>query len=713
MSTASVSAAPVLPALREELRLEAGPRQPDGAPSWTLHDPLRQRFFRLGWLEVECLRHWPLGTPAAVAEAVAATTTLAPEPAQVAALADFLAAQQLTRVAATGPARATRLAQARARTGAGRWLLHHYLFFRVPLLRPERWLGALAARLDWLYTRTTLYAALAALAAGLFLVGRQWDAFTGTFAYFFSAEGLLAWGLALGTAKVAHELGHALTAKRLGVAVPTMGVAFLVLWPVLYTDTTAVWRHPGRRARLAVGAAGMAAELLIAIGATLAWSFLPDGPVRSAAFVLASASWLTTLAINASPFMRFDGYYLLSDALDLPNLHERSFALARWQLRRWLFGLDGPAPEAFAPLRHAGLVAFAFATWAYRLVLFLGIALLVYHFAFKPLGIALMLVEIGWFVVRPLAGELHAWWRLRAVLRRQRRAWLSATLAAGLLALVVVPWRSTLELPATLEALRAQQIYTPEPARLRRLAVAPGGTVAAGDVLIELEQPDLAAELAATGHRVRALREWLRSETSGLAAPERQQRVAEELAGAERAELGLRERLARLTLRAPYAGRIAELADGLVPGVWLGPRQPLAQLVAPGAARITALVPEDRLDAVAAAVADGAAARFYPDTPERTPLAGRTLALAPAASRTLERPYLASTHGGPVATTRDAHGRLLPHAPVYRLDVSTADGSAAPAQLLRGTLVLDIGARPLIERAWRQAAAVLIRESGF
>lgn len=709
-----MNAGAALPPLREELRLEAGPRLPDGAPSWTLHDPLRQRFFRLGWLEVECLRHWGLGSPAAIAGAVAAHTPLAPSPEQVGALADFLAAQQLVRLT-PGALHAQRLAQARAaRPGLLGWLLHHYLFFRVPLLRPERWLAPLAARLDALYTRTMLVTALVALLLGLYLVGRQWESFTGTFAYFFSAGGLLAWGCALAGSKVLHELGHAVTARRLGVPVPTMGVAFLVLWPVLYTDTTAVWRHPGRRARLAVGAAGMAAELLLAIIATLAWSFLPDGPARSAAFVLASSGWIATLAINASPFMRFDGYFLLSDALDLPNLHERSFALARWQLRRWLFGLDMPAPEPFAPLRHAGLVAFAFATWAYRLVLFLGIALLVYHFAFKPLGIALMAVEIGWFIVRPLAMELRVWWRLRATLMASRRSLLSASVLGAAVLLAILPWHTSLELPATLDAVHVQSLHTPEPARLRRLAVEPGTSVAAGDVIAELEQPDLAAELDATGHRVRALREWLRSETSRLAAPERQQRVAEELAGAERAARGLQERQARLTLRAPYAGRVAALADGLLPGVWLSPRQTLAQIIDPAAARIEALVPEDRLTSVARAVADGAAARFHPDTPERPVLGALVLALAPAASRTLDaQPLLASVYGGPLAATRDAHGRLLPQTPVYRLDLQPAAGAAAPERRLRGTLVLEVEAEPLLTQVWRRIAAVLIRESGF
>jgi len=150
-----------------------------------------------------------------------------------------------------------------------------------------------------------------------------------------------------------------------------------------YTDTTETWRLTDRWKRLQVAAAGIATELVVAIWATLAWALLPEGTLRGAVFALATTSWVATLAINASPFMRFDGYFILCDALDMPNLHERSFAMARWKLREWLFGLNAPRPEHFSPRKQAALITFAWVVWLYRLVVFLGIAVLVYHFFIK------------------------------------------------------------------------------------------------------------------------------------------------------------------------------------------------------------------------------------------------------------------------------------------------------------------------------------------
>src|SRR5690606_37041899 len=135
------------------------------------------------------------------------------------------------------------------------------------------------------------------------------------------------------------------------------------------------WKLDSRRKRFAIGAAGIAAELILAVLATLAWTMLPDGPFRAAAFVLATSTWILTILINASPFTRFDGYFLLADWLNLPNLHARSFALARWWLRETLFGFGDAPPEDFAPARRRRLVMLALFTWLYRLILFIAIAL--------------------------------------------------------------------------------------------------------------------------------------------------------------------------------------------------------------------------------------------------------------------------------------------------------------------------------------------------
>ncbi len=161
----------------------------------------------------------------------------------------------------------------------------------------------------------------------------------------------------------------------------------------------------------------MAAELMLAAFALNLWLLLPPGQIQGAVFALAAVTWIATLAVNLNPFMRFDGYYLLSDALEVENLQDRSFDLARWQLRKTLFGLRESCPEGLPDRLRNFLIFYAWGTWIYRLILFIGIAVLVYYMVFKALGIFLMAAEIIFFILLPIWREFRRWWERRTLFR--------------------------------------------------------------------------------------------------------------------------------------------------------------------------------------------------------------------------------------------------------------------------------------------------------
>ena len=168
------------------------------------------------------------------------------------------------------------------RLGVAQWLLHHYLSFRVPLVRPMAFLNRVSRHVGWAF-HPAFWVGVAALAAlGLLLALRRWDEFAHGFAAAYgsvgSAGGLIGIALAMSASKVLHELGHALAAHRYGCRVSSMGVAFLVMWPVLYTDTNKASKLASRRQRLVISAAGMASEIALAAVATVLWSLLPDTP---------------------------------------------------------------------------------------------------------------------------------------------------------------------------------------------------------------------------------------------------------------------------------------------------------------------------------------------------------------------------------------------------------------------------------------------------
>ncbi|MFM5093901.1 site-2 protease family protein [Aeromonas rivipollensis] len=330
-----------LPSLRDDLRLCPADRTANGEPAWLIQDMVINRFYRIGWFEFECLVRWAGQTPRRLQQALQHETALHPEVEQILAFSQFLERHQLVRPSPQAVDRLRQASEGRAWL-KGQWWLHHYLFFRVPLLRPQGHLQRLAARLDWLFSPLTAWLVAGASLLGILLTLQQWDSFTHAVVESFSLDGLLSFALALILAKTLHELGHALVATRLGVRVAHMGIAFVVLWPMLYTDTSESWKLARSRQRLAIASAGILTELALAGLATLGWALCAEGALRNGLLYLATTSWILSLALNASPFMRFDGYFIVSDLLNFPNLHERASALARVALRRSLLGLMEP-----------------------------------------------------------------------------------------------------------------------------------------------------------------------------------------------------------------------------------------------------------------------------------------------------------------------------------------------------------------------------------
>jgi len=696
----------MLPALREELSLHPGPVAGDGSPTWTLRDPVRNRFFRLGWTAFEILARWGVGSPEEIRAQVNAETTLDIDGDDVEAMAAFLVGNQLS--CPRGPAdsaRFARIAQAE-KPSLFHWLLHHYLFIRIPLVRPDRFLEATVGLVGWVYTRGFAVTTLLALLVGLSLAVRQWDAFRATIVDTMSFSGMAGYGVALTLVKVVHELAHAYTAKRQGCRVPTMGVALLVMWPVLYTDVNDAWTLASRRQRLGITAAGVAAELAVAVWSTLAWAFLPEGPFKQAAFVLATVTWVSSLAINLSPFMRFDGYFLLMDALELPNLHSRSFALARWWLRETLFCLGEPAPEALSPRVRHRLIAFAFAVWIYRLILFLGIAALVYHFFIKIVGIGLFAVEMGWFVFLPILTELREWRsRSGAIMAGKRVRW-PLGMALAILAAAAVPWNSRIAAPAVLKSRESAGIYLPAGARLAEIKVVPGQLVAADDLLFIFESPDIAGRLAEADTRLKALGYALRSVSFDGGFRERSDVIREEFAAALAEQMSLQAEAARLRITAQAAGTVIDFLPDLHAGDWLSPRDRLATLRSSGASIVEAYVGEDDL----ARIAIGAEGTFYPDAAARPPVHGLVTAIDHSPVRILADPELATTHGGGIAV-RGQESAPIPEAALFRVRL-TMNGEGIDIRL-RGLIRISGEGESLFARGLRSSIAVFVREWGM
>ena len=689
------------PPLRQDLRLHPSAAFADGAPAWAIQDPVSNRFYRIGWLEYECLLrwHWP---PDRIAKDISAHTTLEVDAEEVQAFVQFLDQHNLLQAT---PQKVQQLQKKSVQRNwkSAQWWLHTYLFIRVPLVRPQRLLQGLLPWVQPLFSWTALWLLLAATGIGLVLVARQWETFTHSLMDMLSPSGLAGFALALIVSKTLHEMGHALVATRLGVRVAHMGIAFVVLWPMLYTDTGESWRLTSHRQRLAISVAGVATELALAGLATLAWALLDDGALRQAMLYLATTGWVLSLALNVSPFMRFDGYFILSDILNFPNLHERSGAVAKAFMRRRLLNLPEPDPEPFTPAVVLRLRIFAYLTWLYRLTVFLGIALAVYHFFFKALGIFLLVVELWWFVAKPVWMEIMVWKKRwgEVPLKNRFGLWGAVAVFLGVLAF---PWSSQVSAYGVARAQRQQVVFSPQPAQV--LEVLPIGSVQAGQPLVLLDMPDLHARRTRTEASVQALTRQL----PGLMGMEKgldvqqatMRRLQEQLAEVQ----AIDAEAARLRLNAEFAGEWLDVDPQLRSGAWINPRTPLGVLVDPSSWVVDAYVAQQEIERIA----QGAQAQFWPESWAQ-PIAASVISMDSARTQQLAYPMLDGRFGGKIATQQHEK-EAIPAYPLYRVRLQL---HAPPPQLreLRGTVHIQGQRSSWLGNALQNILAVLIRESGF
>ena len=711
MGAAGAAAQPVmLPPLREDLRLYPGAAHHDGSPSWRILDPIRNSFFEIGWLEFELIARWKEHRDAAeLAARVAAETPLKPTLDEVKELLNFLAANQLL---APGSAMARESLASRLSVSKQAWykqLLHHYLFFRIPLIRPDAFLARMVSLTDIFFTRGFVLLVVVLLGLDLYLLSREWYSFTDAMGRMFTPQAFLYYAIAVTFSKVVHELAHAFAARRYGVRVPTLGVAFLVMWPYLYTDTGETWKLSDQRKQLVIACAGMGAELVLAVFSTFLWALSPEGAAKNVFFVLASSTWIMTLAVNLSPFMRFDGYFVLSDLLDFPNLHERSSACARWWLRRTFFGLEQPMPEPqLRPHQRAGLIAFAYVTWLYRLTVFIGIALLVYHLAFKLLGIFLMLVEVVWFILMPVWKEAVYLWKARQSSRLAARP-LIAVLAVATVLVWLFPVSHQVIAPAVFRAQQEYAVYAPFAGKVTSIKVSDRQRVAANSDLITVEAADLGSRDKKADIAIASARAELSRMPASRIQQENYQVLQERLAQAFAEKQAVEGEFDRQVLRTSQAGIVRDVAPDLIVGRWINPRQLLMRVISDSEQVIEAYVNEQQV----AAIQPGQVVRFYPHIPDRPVISGEVVSVDKSPQKELSRPLLASIYGGDIVVKQGARGALVTQEAVFRVTVKPRDAQLKWDAAFHGSVRIETSLRFVVENFVYRTLSVLIRESGL
>ena len=663
MQVAAPSSPTISPAeralpVRRRPDVQVYPQHFQGRPCWVIKDPVSLRYFRLQ--EEEYLlwqmldgRHSLRQLQEEFARRFRPRTIRADEIQRFVGML-----HQAGLVLSDRPGQAAELyrqarQQRRWRLAAGATNL---LAIRFRGINPDGLLDRMVPYVGWIFSPPAVVAGCLLILTALLSLLVHWDRFVvrlPEFRDFFHPANLPRFMLVLAGMKICHELGHGLVCKRLGGSCTELGLMLLVFTPCLYCNVSDAWLWKSKWRRAAVSAAGIYVELLLASLATVVWWWTEPGLVHQLALAAMLLGSVNTLFLNGNPLLRYDGYYVLADLLETPNLQQKASAVLAQLAGRWLLGLPAPN-DRYLPHRYWGwFLVYAIASFVYRWLVLAGILWFLYK-AFEPVRLqvlgqiwagATLVGLVGWpgyrllrFFAVPGATER---------INRRRAMFSLAGLGLLVLAALAIPLPHDVTCPVEIRPADAAAVYVEVPGRLVSVAVRPGQWVHAGQLLAELENLDAQLEIA----RLEAMREQLQLQVQTArwqqhrdpAAASELRQLEEALRTVEDQLDKRREDLGRLRLTAPRAGMVfppphqqpdlpeseAETPLGRLPtwtgspldpknlGAWLGPGTLLCLVADP--AQMEAVAFLDQADV--SWVHEGQPVRIlldgYPDRPIR------------------------------------------------------------------------------------------------
>ncbi|GAB4166412.1 MAG: hemolysin D [Terrimicrobiaceae bacterium] len=593
--------------------------------------------------------------------------------AELATLAQQLGAAGLLRVQAAGAIERGRRARELKKKHRFESAVGHALFFKKSIYDPDRLLDRWMPYVRWIYSPVTLTLCGLFMLSSLLLAIRRWDDITALGANFFTLHNLgLTWVLFIGV-KIVHEFGHAFTAKRHGAEVHEMGFMFILFTPYLYCNVTDSWLAD-KRARIAVTAAGIVVELFLAAVATWLWAFSQPGLFHQMCFnamVLASVS---TVIFNANPLMKFDGYYIMTDLLEIPNLRAKSNAWVTAWAQRVLLGMKN------IPARIAGhevgpfFGVYAVAAYAYGWFVVYNISIHLFNML-EPYGLQIVSrTYVALFLFVSLALPLYRLTRNLKGAQEFHRSGIPRLKLVGLSLLVVlalffvIPWDATIKRMAALDHEQSVALSAPAPGFLREVAVTEGELVAAGQLLGRLENPELASQLEDFRLQKEAMMVRQRaaildgSEEARLTVPVFQKMVDE----ADEQIAAYQKKLANMDLITPVSGTVRTKRPGDLVGRFFAAGQPVFEVGHDKAPKLIIVLNEKQARRVQAG--QRVVARFAALPGQRFEGTIRAAPVARADQLTIHS--LANIYGGDVPSEPDAHGTPKPSVPLFEAEAT-------------------------------------------
>jgi putative peptide zinc metalloprotease protein len=575
-----------------------------------------------------------------------------------------------------------------------------FLFMQIPVFNPDAFLARTGHVVAWAFSRWAVMIWGVVVGAALLLLAQNRAEFFEPLGTIFTAERLIGLWLTLVGMKVLHEFGHAYTCRLRGGEVPEMGVYLILGTPCAYVDATSSWGFTRRGDRIAVILAGIYVELFIAALAVFAWAMTSSAPIKVMAFDVVLVAGIATIVANLNPLMKFDGYYLLSDLLEIPNLRSTAQRYALSVIKRIAVGtpvIDLP----YGRLTRAGLLIFGVAGALYKFTVVMGIAAVLATKAFW-VGIGLAVFYAGGELCKALRGTagflIHG---QGSMLLRLRGAVLALVLFALLpAAAVLVPVPMDVKATAVVGRATEEAQYAPMPGFIERVSVSTGDALVAGDPIASVRNDDLSSRLAEATARLEQAQ--IRA-AAALGTDMGEFREHDRMVEASRAEVAYqRHRTLELDVLAATPGEVVACFGSSDEGRFVRPDEPIAVVVG-GDWVVRAWIRAEAFAALGLAEGDRVAFRA-------AAIPGRTLSavvtrVTPGGTRRLRDVALTGEGGGDIPVSPETGEASEAY---YEIEATIDDPGPLPYGVT-GRVLLGSKAEPVATVLWRSALRIIQR----
>ena len=658
--------------LRSDLELFRGEPETDGSATWIVFDPVSDKYFRLSEEDhqiIGCLSE-NLELDAFLAKVK--NCGIHADKDKVLKVLNFLNQSNLMLPMYKVTEDKVEKHQVMKRRNLINLLLYTYLFFKIPLLAPDRFLDRTIDFVKTIFNKWTFLTLGLVAGCGYICLIVHWQKLTEEFISTINFQGMMRYSIAVVIIKCVHEFAHAYTAKALGIRVRRMGMAFIVFFPRLYTDLTDSWRIPDRHKRLLIDGSGILSEIIIGGWAALAWANSGPGLTQAVAYYIFTVSIISTALINGNPFIRYDGYYLLMDLVGIDNLQMRGTERIRELFRKYFLGIDYKPGDNTQGWKKYFLIIFGISSFIYRLFLYTSIILIVYYYFEKAIGIVLLMLEVYLLVVKPFMMETKMILALKRKIKT--RNYIISLSGVGVLLLtlfVPLPWN--IAIPCEVKPAVSNMIYARTDGFLEKLCVKDKGSVKKGDIIFKQENPFIEWDLkeAALDKTIGSFElDFAQSSTATLGLS---QMKLQALKNAEIALDELRHKKSLLTTAVAIDGIFALYDLHLTPGKWLHKGEIIGEVYEPGKQIIAAYIKEADFKKISG---DEKVSITLEDGIES--YRGRIISAAPVPVILAPSPLI-NYFGGHIMCYPLPDANLFqPIEPYYKVDIAVTDNASLP-----------------------------------